>query len=102
MKDVSTIPDASNIPMMLKLLRADVYIEQAEMFRYQAKRSGVLDEVLTLNEPSIRKLGWHIFISKKSKYQFLMPKISAMLEMLRASGELEKIKQKIFLKHEIE
>ncbi|OUR78110.1 hypothetical protein A9Q83_09020 [Alphaproteobacteria bacterium 46_93_T64] len=102
MKDVSTIPDASNIPMMLKLLRADVYIEQAEMFRYQAKRSGILDEVLTLNEPSIRKLGWHIFIGKKSKYQFLMPKISAMLETLQASGELKKIKQEIFLKHEIE
>ncbi|NRA15566.1 MAG: transporter substrate-binding domain-containing protein [Oceanospirillaceae bacterium] len=101
MKNIITIPDASNIPMMLKLLRADVYIEQAEMFRYQAKKAGVLDELVTFNEPSIRKLGWHIFIGNKSKYQYLIPKINQILESLRASGELEKIKHQIFLKHGI-
>jgi len=101
MKNISTIPDASNIPMMLKLLRADLYIEQAEMFRYQAKKAGVLDELVTLNETSIRKLGWHIFIGKKSKYQALIPKINQVLARLHASGELEKIKQKIFLKYGI-
>jgi len=101
MKNISTIPDASNIPMMLKLLRADLYIEQAEMFRYQAKKAGVLDELVTLNETSIRKLGWHIFIGNKSKYQALIPKINQILARLHASGELEKIKQKIFLKYGI-
>lgn len=101
MKIISTVTDASNIPMMLKLLRADVYIEQAEMFRYQAKKAGVLDDLLTLNEPSIRKLGWHLFIGEKSKNQYLLPKINEMLETLRASGELEKIKQEIFIKYEI-
>ena len=102
MKHVFTITDASNIPMMLKLLRADVYIEQDEMFRYQATRAGIIDELLTLKEPSIRKLGWHIFISERSKYQDLMPKINEMLSTLQASGELEKIKQDLFLKYGID
>ncbi|MCJ8295716.1 MAG: transporter substrate-binding domain-containing protein, partial [Colwellia sp.] len=101
MKNVSTILDASNIPMMLKLQRADVYIEQAEMFRYQAQKSGVLDEVITFTKPSIRKLGWHIFIGNKSKYQFLIPQINQLLDSLQASGKLEKIKQRIFIKHGI-
>ncbi|NRA15567.1 MAG: transporter substrate-binding domain-containing protein [Oceanospirillaceae bacterium] len=101
MKYISTINDASQIPMMLKLLRVDVYIEGAEMFRYQAKKAGILDELVTFNEPSIRELGWHIFIGNKSKYQYLIPKINQILERLRASGELEKIKHQIFLKYGI-
>ena len=102
MKIVYEIPDASKVPLMLMTLRADVYIEQAEMFGYQAKELGVFDDVLTLNKPSIRKLGWHIFIGKKSKYQSLMPKINEMLKKLRMSGELEKIKMGIFKRHGIE
>lgn len=102
MKNVITTPDASTIPLMLALQRADVYIEQSEMFRYQAKEKGILDELLTLNEPPMKKLGWHIFIGKKSKHQSLMPKINDMLEQLQASGELEKIKMEIFKKYGIE
>ncbi len=102
MKNVVTTVDASTIPSMLTLLRADVYIEQSEMFRYQAKVNGVLEEILTLDETPIKKLGWHIFIGKNSKYQSLMPKINEMLEKLQASGELEKIKVEIFKKHGIE
>lgn len=102
MQHVSTITDASDIPMMLKLQRADVYIEQAEMFIFQAKKAGVFEEVVTFQQPSIRKLGWHIFIGHKSKFQFLMPKINKTLEELQASGELEKIKQQIFSKYGIE
>ncbi len=102
MKNIHEIPDATKIPLMLKSLRADVYIEQSEMFKYQAKEAGIADDILTFKEPSIRKMGWHIFIGKKSKYQSLMPKINDTLEQLQATGELEKIKLEIFKKNGIE
>lgn len=102
MKSVSAIPDASLIPLFLVMQRADVYIEQDEMFRFQVKSLGLSDKILTLKEPVIRRLGWHIFISKKSKYCALIPKINETLESLRETGELEKIKQRLFLRHGIE
>ena len=102
MKNVTKNVDASTIPIMLKRQRADVYIEQSEMFRYQAKERGVLEEILTLNEFTMKKLGWRIFIGNKSKHQHLIPEINAMLEKLRASGELEKIKSDIFKNNGIE
>lgn len=102
MKNVFKIVDASNIPIMLNALRTDVYIEQAEMFRYQTKVLGLSEKLLTLNEPVIRKLGWHIFISKESKFSYLMPEIDKMLITLKNTGELEDIKRTIFKKYDIE
>ncbi len=69
MKNITKNVDASTIPIMLKRQRADVYIEQAEMFRYQAKEKGVLEDILTLNEFTMKDLGWRIFIGNKSKHQ---------------------------------
>lgn len=102
MKTIHKIPNASKIPLMLTTLRADVYIEQTSMFLYQAKKLNISEQVLTFNEPSIRELGWHIFIGKKSKHQSLMPKINKMLETLQSSGELEKIKLEIFKRYGID
>lgn len=101
MKKVHKLPDASTIPVLLSKNRADLYIEQDEMFRYQAQKAGVSDEILTIKKPSIRQLGWHIFIGKESKHAHLIPKINATLKKLEASGELEKIKLEIFKKYGI-
>ncbi len=99
MKNVKTIVDSAAIPTMLKLLRADVYIEHSAMLRYQANEKGILTELLSLDENPIINLGWYIFISKKSKHQPLMPKINKMLETLQASGELHTMKMEIFKKY---
>ncbi|HOP30272.1 MAG TPA: transporter substrate-binding domain-containing protein [Spirochaetota bacterium] len=102
MKNVYEITDSSTIPLMLKMLRYDLYIEQEEMFRYQAKNMGVLEDVVTLDKPILNVAAWHIFISKKSRYQSIIPRINSMLLKLQKSGELEKIRIKIFRKNGIE
>ena len=102
MKNVNQINDATRIPLMLAYDRADLYIEQREMFRYQAERLGVIDRLVTIEEPSIRALGWHLFIAKNSDGASLIPKINKVLSKLKASGELEQIKQTLFAKYGIE
>lgn len=94
--------DAAKIPLLLAYNRADLYIEQAEMFRYQARQAGVLDELETLREPSIRRLGWHLFIAKDSPFAELMPQIDATLKAMRESGELDQIKESLFTEYGID
>lgn len=101
MDNVVTVPNASVIPQMLVLGRADVYIEQREMFQYQAMTSGVLEEVTTLEQPSIMRNEWHLFISKNSRHLHLAPGITEVLKDLRQSGELEEIRQSIFNRYGI-
>ncbi len=101
MKHVITVPDASVIPRMLALGRADVYIEQDEMFRYQARAAGVLDRLSTIEDPVIKKVKWHLFIGNKSKHVSVMSEVDRVLETLEATGELEKIKQELFRKYGI-
>lgn len=95
------IQDALLIPKMLVLKRADLYIEQAEMFRYQANSLGLLDNIFTLNQPIIYEMPWHLFISKQSPHITQLPTINHRLAGLKASGELEKIKMTIFTKNGI-
>lgn len=102
MKKITTVPDASVIPRMLVLDRADVYIEQDEMFWYQAKEQGVADKLLSIEEPVIRTVGWHLFISKESEHVSIMGKVDKTLEDLKASGELDEIKHELCLKYGIE
>ncbi|HSG53708.1 MAG TPA: transporter substrate-binding domain-containing protein, partial [Rheinheimera sp.] len=45
-KHRTEVQDALMIPKMLVQGRADLYIEQAEMFRYQAKELGLLDDII--------------------------------------------------------
>lgn len=96
MKIVYTIPDASNIPVILDTQRADLYIEQYEMFHYQAKLHGLEARMLTFPEPQIRQLGWHLFIAKNSPALKLMPEINQKLKELKLSGRLEEIRKEIF------
>lgn len=101
MKRVSQINDGARIPLMLAYERADLYIEQLEMFRHQAKQLGVVDRLITIEEPSIRKLGWHLFIAKSSEYVSLVSMIDKELTFLKESGHLQKIKLELFAKYGI-
>lgn len=102
MKHVDEITDATKIPLLLKLQRYDVYIEQEEMFRYQAKELGILQDIVTFEKPTMNVVGWHIFIGKNSRYKSIIPQINSMLSKLHESGELDKIKHEIFRKNGIE
>jgi acetone carboxylase gamma subunit len=102
MKNVYEITDATKIPLLLKVQRYDVYIEQEEMFRYQAKVLGVLQDIVTFENPTMNMVGWRIFISMNSRYRSIIPQIDSMLMKLKESGELEKIKREIFRKYGIE
>jgi len=101
MPTVMTVGDSSLIPNYLVRGRADVYIEQSELFRYQVKAKGISDKILTLKEHPIQELGWHIFIGKESKHRTLIPEINKVLMALKASGELDQIKLVLFEKYGI-
>ncbi len=96
MQDISRIRDATKIPLLLTLNRADLYIEQAEMFRYQTKELGLQDKLLTFESPVIETLNWHLFIGKKSSKLSLLSNINQALTEMEESGELETIKQSLF------
>jgi hypothetical protein len=72
------------------------------MFRFQAAEAGLLPQLVTLREPSLRKVGWHLFLSKKSPHVGLMSRINEALRQMQASGELERIKLDVFKKNGVE
>lgn len=98
-KHRTEVQDALMIPKMLVQGRADLYIEQAEMFRYQAKELGLLDDIITISEPVIYRMPWHLFLSKQSPHVTQLNKINQRLQELQQSGELENIRLRIFTKH---
>lgn len=102
MKHINRLKDSTKIPLMLELGRADLYIEQEEMFRYQANELGVTKNMLTFETPVIQEMNWHLFIGKKSPHQSLMTNINQTLQRLTESGELEKIKRRIFKQYGID
>lgn len=102
MQTVYTIIDAAKIPIMLDTQRADLYIEQKEMFRFQVNELKMGKEILTLDTPSLGRLGWHVFIGKKSKFTHLIPKIDQKLAEMQSSGELEQIRLRLFRKFGME
>ena len=98
-KHRTEVQDALMIPKMLVQGRADLYIEQAEMFRYQAKELGLLDDIITIADPVLYRMPWHLFLSTQSPHLSQLDKINQRLQELQQSGELEKIRQTIFHKH---
>ena len=98
-KHRTEVQDALFIPKMLVQKRADLYIEQQEMFHYQARSLGLLDQIVTLQQPVMYKMPWHLFLSKQSPHVMQLDKINQRLQELQQSGELEKIRQTIFKKH---
>jgi len=101
LKFVSEIKNAAMIPQMLATGRADLYIEQAEMFRYQVRELGLSDEVITIPAP-LREMGWHLFIRKDSEWVKIMPQLNRELKKLQRSGELNRIKNRLFKKYGID
>lgn len=102
LENVQTVIDSSVIPRFLIYGRADVYIEQEEIFRYQARAQGLLDEIISISDNPIQSLGWHLFIGNESDYLYLVPEINELLKEMKANGELEELKMRLFSKYGIE
>lgn len=96
---VKTAQNSSSIPLILARNWADVYVEQRELFRFQAQAAGLEDELVSLDQNALRTLGWHLFIGEKSEHAELIPRIDAVLRELADSGELERIKARIFARY---
>jgi polar amino acid transport system substrate-binding protein len=101
MPNVTQAVDAARIPSMLVRMRADLYIEQLEMFRFQAQEVGLLEEIVSFPDLPLRKVGWHLFFGKKSKHLHLLPRIDDELRQMQASGELQRLKVELFQRHGI-
>ncbi len=99
---IERIKDSSKIPLMLDLGRADLYIEQEELFRYQAQELGLDANMLTLKSPVMQEVGWHLFISNQSSKQHLLAQINTLLDALHHSGELKQIRNQVFKKYGID
>ena len=93
---VAQATDASRIPAMLAQQRADVYIEQAEMFRFQAEEQGLLGQIVSFSDAPMHRVSWHLFFGKNSPHRDLLPRINELLRKLKASGELDRIKREVF------
>lgn len=99
---VTQVADASVIPEMLVRNRADLYIEQAELFRYQAKALGLLSSIITLSKPVLKSEGWHLFLSHKSPHTTLLENVDQRLLELKANGQLDVIRDRIFAIYGVE
>ncbi len=102
MKRVERVTDAAKVPRMLTEGRVDVYIEQAELLLPQARDVGVADRIVSLRDQPLRRMGWHLFIGKQSRHVGKMARIDEELARLKASGELERIRQEVFRLHGVE
>ncbi|MFC3094467.1 hypothetical protein DRW07_13740 [Alteromonas sediminis] len=101
-QNVTRVADASVIPTMLIQNRADLYIEQTEMFRFQAAQLGLDNLLVTLPSPIIERVNWHLFISDKSQNINILPRLNALLKSLKDNGELEALQQEIFARFKID
>ncbi|WP_051275377.1 substrate-binding periplasmic protein [Aestuariibacter salexigens] len=98
-RNATQVTEAWRIPEMLTELRADIYVEQAEIVRYQAQQLGLSEQLVTLTSPVIEQVQWHLFISQHSPHQNILSRVDARLLELTESGELDRIKQRIFSKY---
>lgn len=99
--NVLTVANAASIPLILAQHRADVYVEQAEIFEPQVRKLNLESEIVTLHNNVMKSMGWHLFISKNSDFHVDIEKINDQLLQLQSAGILEEVKNRVFLKYGI-
>ncbi|MDM7859810.1 transporter substrate-binding domain-containing protein [Alteromonas sp. ASW11-36] len=101
LKNITQVADAAVIPKLLVQNRADLYLEQAEMFKYQASQLGLQDQLVSLSSPVIKRQGWHLFIGKSSLHVGIVAQVDSLLEDMQSTGELEQLRRIIFARYGI-
>ncbi len=93
------VDDSKDILTLLKEHRADVYIEQESLVRYQMNRLGMKDFIVEI--PNVMdSTDWSLCVGKKSAFVSIMPAFNALLEQMTTDGSLEKLREEIFSKYE--
>jgi hypothetical protein len=84
---------------LLDLKRADIFVEQSELFYPIAEDVGLIDKIQTLENIKFKSLQWHFYIRPDSKYVGLMKDVDKALSMAISDGTLQTKVQEIFSKY---
>ena len=79
--------------------RADIFVEQSELFYPVAEEDGLIDNIKTLKNINFKSLQWHLFIRPDSKYVGLMSDVDQALDRAIADSSLLAKVQEIFEKY---
>ncbi len=97
-KQHTRVVNSTEILKLLKHNRADIYIEQAALVRYQLKMLGMEQDIVEI--PNVLDVtDWHLCIGKRSPLVGLMPAINRELEQMQRDGSLERLRREIFSRY---
>jgi ABC-type amino acid transport substrate-binding protein len=97
-KHLIQVPHAPKILEMLKLNRADVYVEQEAIMRYQARYLQLESDILAIDNV-LDITQWHIHVGKGSPFVEKMPEVNALLQKMEKDGSLKNLQRQIFEKY---
>lgn len=104
-KDAKLVNRLNSIHQIAKFLldykRADIFVEQSELFYPIAEELGLKDKVKTLNNIHFKSLKWHLYIRKDSKHVELMKDINKALDRSIIEGTLLAKAQQVFAKYNL-
>jgi hypothetical protein len=96
-KFVHRLVSPHQVPQYLLLYkRADLFIEQSELFYPLVEDEGLMNSLVTLDGVDFKSLHWHLYIRPDSKHVGLMVKINQELDRVIKSGLLLSKVQQIF------
>lgn len=102
-KDAKSINRLNSIHQIAKFLldykRADIFVEQSELFYPVAEDVGLIDKIKTLKNIKFKSLHWHLFIRPDSKHVGLMSDVDQAMDRAIADGSLQAKVQEIFAKY---
>jgi len=88
--------NSTDILRLLALNRADIYIEQEVLVRYQMSESDYGKDILMIPN-IIDETAWHIMFSKNSESSdIVISSLNKLLHSMRQSGDLEVLRRKIY------
>jgi polar amino acid transport system substrate-binding protein len=78
---------------MLAARRGDIVIDSPTMLTMEIKRLGLTKEIVATGAP-FAPLKFHLLLSKKSKYLYLLPRINQAIAVLKKNGTLDRLAAK--------
>lgn len=99
-KQIHRVGSVRQVPkFLLEYKRADLFIEQSELFYPLAIEAGLIDKVVTLNNIKFKSLRWHLYIRPDSEHVSLMSSVDQALDRAIEQGVLLSKIQEIFAKY---